>query len=70
MRKRTNFQLCDNHKHWGTGRKAAEMVVEGGPAFGKPCSPKMCRVLPGSDYYNPYPDSEFENLIRNWSVNQ
>lgn len=71
MRKRTNFQLCENHKSWGKGRNAAEMVVEGGPGIGEPCAPKMCRVLPGEDYYIPTcTDREFEELIENWAVNK
>lgn len=72
MRMRTVFDLCDTHKHWGKGRKAAKLVVEGGPGLPVEgaCYPRYCRVKPGSDYYNPYPDSEFVDLIKNWSVNR
>lgn len=71
MRKATVFDLCENHKHHGGGYRTAEMVCEGGPAHGDACSPRPCRILPGSDFYHERcTDEEFAELVANWGVNK
>ena len=70
MRKRTVFDYCDAHD-FGGGKGAAEIVCEGGPAFGAPCAPRLCRILPGSDYYaEGCTDEEFAVLVADWAVNR
>jgi len=72
MRKRTVFDLCDTHDgRLGRGREIAVIVCEGGPAYGKPCSPRPCRVLPGSDYFAVgVTDDDVCDLVRNWDINR
>ncbi|MFA5709293.1 hypothetical protein [Mycolicibacterium sp.] len=71
MRKQTVFDLCDTHAALGGGRRSAEMACEGGPAYGGPCSPRPCRILPGSDFYSQdCTDEEFVGLVANWAVNR
>lgn len=71
MRKKTVFALCETHATLGGGRRTAEIVCEGGPASGAPCTPEPCRVLPGRDYYSPScTDAEFVDMIANWAVNR
>lgn len=71
MRKRTVFDLCETHANLGGGRRTAEIMCEGGPAGGGPCAPRLCRVLPGTDFYSEsVTDEEFTELIRAWAVNK
>lgn len=70
MRKTTVFDLCKTHSAFGGGRRTAEMVCEGGPAYGAPCSPRPCRVLPGTDFYNDQcTDEEFVTMVEKWALN-
>ncbi|MEN3225160.1 MULTISPECIES: hypothetical protein [Mycolicibacterium] len=71
MRKKTVFDLCESHASLGGGRRTAEIVCEGGPAYGSACSPRPCRILPGSDYYaEGCTDEEFADMVANWAVNR
>ena len=71
MRKRTVFQLCPVHKHLGGGRRTAEIVCEGGPAYGAPCAPSPCVVRPGSDLFAAgVTDTDVADLIADWAVNR
>jgi hypothetical protein len=70
MRQRTVFDWCEVHSNLGGGRRAAEIVCEGGPGSGAGCSPRLCRVLPGTDYYSPTTDEEFVKLVQEWAVNR
>lgn len=71
MRKQTVFDLCQTHAGIGGGRSTAEMVCEGGPVRSGPCSPRPCRILPGSDFYaESCTDEEFAGLVANWAVNK
>lgn len=70
MRKTTVFDLCETHSSLGGGRRTAEIVCEGGPACAGPCSPQLCRILPGTDFYSDRcTDEEFANLVAKWEVN-
>ncbi len=73
MRKKTVFDLCPAHEGWTTqyGRyRTAEIVCEGGPAYGPPCSPRLCRVLPGSDLFAvSATDAVAADWVRTWGVN-
>lgn len=70
MRKRTVFDLCDTHDgRLGRGREIAVIVCEGGPS--QPCSPRPCRVLPGSDYFAAgVTDDDARDLVRDWTANR
>lgn len=71
MRKKTVFDLCESHAGLGGGKRTAEIVCEGGPAYGAACSPRPCRVLPGIDFYaEGCTDEEFADMVANWAVNR
>lgn len=70
MRKTTVFDLCETHSSLGGGRRTAEMICEGGPAHGAACAPRLCRVLPGTDFYTEgCTDEDFADLVAKWAVN-
>ncbi|MFZ2238398.1 MAG: hypothetical protein WAV90_02500 [Gordonia amarae] len=71
MRQKTVFDLCSTHGSLGGGRRTAEIVCEGGPGYGGPCTPRPCRVLPGRDFYGEgHSDEEFAQMISDWAVNR
>lgn len=71
MRKKTVFDWCGTHAGLGGGYRSAEIACEGGPAYGGPCSPRPCRILPGADFYSPtVTDEEFADLVKNWGCNR
>ena len=70
MRKRTVFDFCDAHD-FGGGKSAAKIVCEGGPAYGTPCTPQPCRVLPGSDFFGESATDEVAaDWVRDWACNR
>ncbi|MEN4464250.1 hypothetical protein ABFV47_25110 [Mycolicibacterium fortuitum] len=70
MRKKTVFDLRERHAGLEGGYRTAEIVCEGGPAHGPPCSPRPCRILPGPDFYNESCTDEFADMVANWAVNR
>lgn len=71
MRKRTVFDLCQSHASLGGGYRTAEIVCEGGPAYGSPCSPRPCRILPGSDFFaESATDEVAAGWVRDWEINR
>lgn len=71
MRQKTVFDLCSIHEHFGGGRRTAELVCEGGPAYGGACAPRLCRVLPGRDFYaEGCTDEAFAQMVSDWAVNR
>lgn len=71
MRKRTVFNLCESHAGLGSGYRTAEIVCEGGPAYGSPCAPSPCQILPGADFYaEDCTDEEFSDMVANWAINR
>ncbi len=74
MRQRTVFRLCPAHQHLGAeGRhRLAEIVCEGGPAYGRPCHPAgLCEIQPGSDLFVPTAtDAVAREWVENWTINE
>ncbi|WP_157680268.1 hypothetical protein [Mycobacterium dioxanotrophicus] len=71
MRKKTVFDLCESHASLGGGRRTAEIVCEGGPAYGSPCTPRPCRILPGSDdFAESATDEVAAEWVRDWAINR
>lgn len=74
MRAKTVFDLCTAHTDWTKtyGRyRTAEIVCEGGPAYGAACSPRPCRILPGSDLFaGSATDAVAAEWVRDWTVNR
>lgn len=71
-RKTTRFEFCDAHQGYFSGdskRRVAETFVEGGPGSGGPCSPDLCKVFPGTDYYNESSLEEVASAPATWGVN-
>jgi hypothetical protein len=74
MRKHTTFTLCAYHADYfaGIGRyRLAEVFCEGGPAQGRSCTGKRCRVRPGSDIFGATAtDDVADSWVRDWAVNR
>lgn len=72
MRKQTRFELCETHANWGAGgrQRLAEMFCEGGPGSGGSCSPRLCRVWPGTDLFaETATDEVAAEWVSAWAVN-
>lgn len=70
-RQKTVFATCNAHTYLRSyGRqRMAEFFVEGGPD--KPCSPKPCRLRPGTDLFHAdFTDDEADQLVRDWAANR
>lgn len=71
-RKTTRIIPCTNHAGVFAGmtrRRQAEVVCEGGPAGG-PCSPVVCEVRPGTDFFAEWALLEVAAMPHLWAVNR